>query len=285
VLTRLKDLPKTLLDNIGVQQVGIISVLLSVFHLRNPKSLLLTSISEQTYRELSSLRKPGNGILLVFVFVSTYTGRTLSTMRDWVSSEDGQLLYQQLLIRLRCSGPPAELALLLAALLSLEQFHSYIQPKNARPSQGNDLANWNFFLKGQPTLDAPIMLENVCFSFILAVQRTVGMNESRNIFRLLGFVFDVNGPILESSDLLLDQYWMRKFRSHLNHDQVLYAMLEDYKLTIKSISALVDVRETQTAPEANHSLTIAASRLSQVPITETDQEDEGFKGIRDFFCF
>ncbi len=176
---------------------------------------VLTKDSEHTYRQLPSLRKEGNNILVLLTWSSTYHGQTLEVLSDWIKSEESLNLYQRLIEDLWLEQTPEAFALTLAALLCRERLLPYTVDDTVQPIWGSYLADFDAILNGQDISNRRAVFEQMTLS-LLRVLCT--LNTSEETVRLLAEVLDKEASLQEPLDGIADQYCARKVDRH-NHNK------------------------------------------------------------------
>jgi hypothetical protein len=87
------------------------------------RNISINEDSAHTFHELPSLNHSKNHLALLAWSSNCHDG-ALESLQAWAITEDGQLLYQRLIQDLRLPKSPAEIALILAALLSFTKLHT-----------------------------------------------------------------------------------------------------------------------------------------------------------------
>jgi hypothetical protein len=146
---------------------------------------------------------------LLLLSSSKYADRALDASQVWALSEDGRLLYDDLIHDLRLPKPSNEIALILAALLSHVRL-------GFSPSQEQCIKDFSSLLRGSPSRSAQETLKHMTYSFRNVLVRF--SMDSEMILQLLEDVIDINQSTLQDGNTLPELYWTRRLFPLQDHD-------------------------------------------------------------------
>jgi hypothetical protein len=118
-------------------------------------------------------------------------------------------VYDDLIQGLRLPKPPDEIALILAALLSLVRL-------SFSPFKEQCIKDFSSLLRGSPSRSAQETLEHMTYSFRNVLVRF--SMDSEMILQVLEDVIDINQPSFKDENRLPDLYWTRRLFPLQDHD-------------------------------------------------------------------
>ena len=203
---------------------------------------MLTENSENIYRQLPSLRKDYNNILLFLSLSHKYHGQTLEVLSNWVQSKENLDLCQTLVSGLRLPQSPEDFMLTLVALLCRERLLPYTMNDIKQPVGSSYLTDWNTILNGQDINNRRTVFEQMVSSFV----RVLDANDGKNLIQLPMEVLDQRTSLSTPLNGVLDEYCARKICG-ITHDK---AFREAAKLEsdITTDTELVIILELAGAP-------------------------------------
>ena len=176
-------------------------------HFTHSEKTMLTENSEHIYRQLSSLRKEENNILVLLTWSFMYHDQILKVLSDWIKSKENLNLYQRLIEDLWLEQTFEEFALTLTALLCRKRLLFYIMNDIAQFVENSYVTNFDAILNDEDIKNRRTIFEQMILS-LLRVLYTLHINEE--IVQLLAKVLDKDASLLESLDDVADQYCVRK---------------------------------------------------------------------------
>ena len=177
---------------------------------------MLTENSENIYRQLPSLRKDYNNILLFLSLSHKYHGQTLKVLSNWVQSEENSDLCQRLVSGLRLPQSPEDFMLTLVALLCSERLLPYTMNDITQPVGSSYLTDLNTILNGQDISNRRTVFEQMVSSFV----RVLDTNDGKNLIQLPMEVLDQRTSLSTPLNGVLDEYCARKICGS-THDKAL----------------------------------------------------------------
>ena len=171
----------------------------------------------QIYRQQPSLNKSANNILVLLIW-SSITSDVPQALSEWAASDNGLNLRRRLLKDIQESQTTEQLALTLAAWLSLQRLFPY--SSNATQSiKGCFLADFDALLTGELLNNECTVLEHMMFSF----SQSLGVfgDDYPDTRELLETVLDTESPALEHPDGISIQYWIYRTKKTLAHKDAL----------------------------------------------------------------
>ena len=203
---------------------------------------ILTANSENIYRQLPSLRKDYNNILLFLSLSHKYHGQTLKVLSNWVQSKENSDLCQTLVSGLRLPQSPEDFMLTLVTLLCHERLLSYTMNDITQPVGSSYLTDLNTILNGQDISNRRTVFEQMVSSFV----RVLDTNDGKDLIQLPMEVLDQRTSLSTPLNGVLDEYCARKICG-ITHDQAFReaAMLES---DITTDTELVIILELAGAP-------------------------------------
>ena len=259
-----------MLDDLSFQAVQFFEIFLSVIGPKTLTSILIVNRASiyrdlpalQGHRDLPALPGHGNDFLLLLVWSSIQSTKSLEVFRASAFVNDGKLLHQGLLPRLLQSASADELGLLLAAVLSLERLLQPDSPVAPLSSKLDHLKDLTLFLEGHHEGDARRILERTAYSFVRVVSHG---DKGYGTLRILAYMIDLTRGVVQNGDGIFDEYWIHRLSSELDHSKAIDGLFNVLQQTTTSIK---EIRDRTSQPSVNESL--------------FDAEDEDDEGITKF---
>lgn len=136
---------------------------------------------------------------------------------EWANSDEGLNLYQRLIKDVQDSQSVEQLALTLGALLCHKRLLPYPPQEITQRIKSSYLADFEALLNAEPLRNERAVFERMAFS-ILRVLDTFG-DDYQDMRQFLATVLDKKPPLLDPFDGFSDQYWMRRMKGMLAHEQ------------------------------------------------------------------
>ncbi|KAL2042895.1 hypothetical protein N7G274_004655 [Stereocaulon virgatum] len=161
---------------------------------------------ENIYRQLPSLRKDYNNILLFPSLSHKYHGQTLKVLSNWVRSKENSDLCQKLVNGLRLPLSPEDFMLTLVALLCRERLFPYTMKNITQPVGSSYLTDLNTILNGQDISNRRTVFEQIVSSFVRVLDTYCGKDLIQLPMEILGQRTSLSTPL----NGVLDEYCARK---------------------------------------------------------------------------
>ncbi len=136
-----------------------------------------------------------NHILALLAWSSNCNDEALESLQAWAITEDDQLLYQRLIQDLRLPKSSAEIALILAALLSFTKLHTGEDTSNEK----NHLSDFFLLLRGLPRSSIQWTLKHMIWG-VCNVITSQDATEGQKICRNLAHVVDPSEYVSRCAD-------------------------------------------------------------------------------------
>ena len=179
------------------------------------RNISINEDSAHTFHELPSLNHSKNHLALLAWSSNCHDG-ALESLQAWAITEDGQLLYQRLIQDLRLPKSPAEIALILAALLSFTKLHTGEDTSN----EENHLSDFFLLLRGLPRSSIQWTLKHMIWG-VCNVITSQDATEGQKICRILAHVVDPSEYVSRCADKRSYFYWQRRFNPGRSHEEAL----------------------------------------------------------------
>jgi hypothetical protein len=177
--------------------------------------MILIENSAHIYRQQSSLKKSENNVLVLLTWSSIATGAP-RVLCEWAASDDGLKLHQRLIKGVQDSQEIEQLALTLAALLCRKRLLRYSSNDTTQPIKGSYLADFDALVNSRPLRNERSVFERMLLSFLRVLGTLKG--DYQDVCQFLATVLDTDTPILDAFDGFSDQYWVRRMRDKLAHE-------------------------------------------------------------------
>ena len=154
-------------------------------------------------------------------------------------SKDGERLYLQLLTGLQLRRSTAEVALILAALLSMERFRLPSGPEDSPTASSSCIAGMDLIFKGFSSSKRLSVFEQLATSLmrVLQTERFQGDGESQDALQRLALALGRSPAVLGFLDGFFDQSWMRWITSQLSCSQAYTDTLKDLDFALISMDS------------------------------------------------
>ena len=212
-----KGLPSQWLNELGFRQFKYLQIFWSVLYLFRIKNISVNESSAHTFHEVPFLNHSENKILAVLVWSSNCHDQTLRLLQAWATSEGGQRVYQRLIRDLRLPKTPAEIALILAALLSLIK----LQSDEHTSFEENHFSNFLSLLRGSSSCSRQATLNDMIWWVRIVITSQVDATEGQKILRVLAHVVDPSEYVPRCIDKNPYFYWQRRFNPLRSHEEAL----------------------------------------------------------------
>ena len=160
-------------------------------------------------------------LLLFLVWSARSNGGTLP---EWARSEDGQRVYRKLIQDFCTPKSPAEVALILTALVSLTRLCADGIGVPASSVEESHVLSSLSLLGDFPTGNRQATLEHLVWSLWAAASPQVAVTESLEILRILTHAVDEPERMAEFTDNDIAPYWKRRFSPLRSHQEALSSM-------------------------------------------------------------
>lgn len=198
--------------------------------------LILIGDSAHLCHEQPSLQRPENNILVLLIW-SSIESMVNRVLVEWVTSDDGWSVYERILRDVQDSQTTAQLGLILAGLLGYQRLLPFTPNDTTRPIKGSYLADFDAIVNGDPLSNQRTVFERMAFSFLRVLDTF--KDDHHNTRRLLVIVLDTNTPLLDSLDGISDQYWIRRMKDGLTHEDA-FEMVGHHHLVEETVGLGMD---------------------------------------------
>ena len=182
---------------------------------------MLTIHSQDVFFRYPSLQTPENCLRLLLTWSPNLHGKTLQALCNWAQSEEGLRFSTGLVKEFSKHEMPAQLTMILLALLSFERLLPYSPGETILPIGRSYLEDLDVILSGQERTNKRAVLEEMVFSFSRVLSRVKGYE---TILHVKNTVLDKDPP---QSGLggLSEKYAIARLEERVCHKEALNRVL------------------------------------------------------------
>lgn len=205
----------------------------------------------RTCQRLNPIQHPENRILFLLVWLVWNSDRASDVLQEWSCSESGGQLVRELVQALHLPKPPVEIALRMAALVSLVRlkYRNKIMP----PNETDNLQAFISFLDGSFQRDVrPLEHMSRSLGTWTATSTRVDTAEKEEITRILkriGVLTElIPGAPCDNSEF----YWDNRFPPPRSHNTAFSAITKNFRMQGSSIRPPQDEKESSQAARSQN---------------------------------